>query len=174
MGYKKFSGELAFLSNFYPCNVSINGLHFTSSEAAYQSFKNLDYQAEFTTMGAGKSKRHGSEIPLRSDWNQVKLPVMKEVVTAKFKQNSILAHKLMLTSDCDLVEENSHGDRFWGTCNGSGENHLGKILLEVKRELEEAVSKFLSSNLNCVFHSFPNEEDCNDPIYKHCHDKNEH
>lgn len=139
MGYKKFSGELAFLSNFYPCNVAINGLHFTSSEAAYQSFKNLDYQAKFTTMGAGESKKYSNNIQLRPDWDQVKLSVMKEVVKAKFKQNSILAHKLMLTPDCDLIEENSWGDTFWGTCNGVGENHLGKILLKVKIALQKEV-----------------------------------
>lgn len=30
------------------------------------------------------------------------------------------------------MEENNWGDKFWGTVNGVGENHLGKILMRIR------------------------------------------
>lgn len=32
-------------------------------------------------------------------------------------------------------EGNTWGDKFWGVCDGEGENHLGKLLMEVRAEL---------------------------------------
>ncbi len=59
---------------------------------------------------------------------------MLEVVRAKFRVN-VLAEKLLATGDDELVEHNTWDDSFWGTCNGEGENHLGKILMKVRQEL---------------------------------------
>jgi predicted NAD-dependent protein-ADP-ribosyltransferase YbiA (DUF1768 family) len=30
---------------------------------------------------------------------------------------------------------------FWGVCRGKGENHLGKIIMDVRKEIQEAVLK---------------------------------
>ena len=32
----------------------------------------------------------------------------------------------------EIVEENTWGDTFWGVCKGVGENHLGKLLMEIR------------------------------------------
>lgn len=135
MGYKKFSGLLAFLSNFHSCKVIVDGLTFKSAEAAYQSYKNLEHQKEFLTLGAYDSKKYARTLPLRADWDKVKLEVMRKVVAAKFNQNVDLAKLLMKTPDEDLVEENTWGDTFWGVCEGKGQNNLGKILKEIKYQL---------------------------------------
>jgi predicted NAD-dependent protein-ADP-ribosyltransferase YbiA (DUF1768 family) len=42
---------------------------------------------------------------------------------------------LLLTGDCELVEGNTWGDKFWGVCDGEGENHLGKLLMKIRAEL---------------------------------------
>ena len=34
-----------------------------------------------------------------------------------------------------LIEGNEWGDTFWGTCDGIGENHLGKILMRIRNEM---------------------------------------
>lgn len=39
------------------------------------------------------------------------------------------------TGDVELVEGNWWGDRFWGVCDGVGENRLGRCLMEVRKEL---------------------------------------
>jgi predicted NAD-dependent protein-ADP-ribosyltransferase YbiA (DUF1768 family) len=34
-----------------------------------------------------------------------------------------------------IVENNTWNDTYWGVCNNVGENHLGKLLTEIKEEL---------------------------------------
>ena len=42
----------------------------------------------------------------------------------------------MATGDAELVEGNTWNDTYWGVCNGVGHNHLGKILMQVRQELQ--------------------------------------
>jgi predicted NAD-dependent protein-ADP-ribosyltransferase YbiA (DUF1768 family) len=44
---------------------------------------------------------------------------------------------LLETGDAELVEGNWWDDTFWGVCNGVGQNNLGKILMDTRRELRE-------------------------------------
>lgn len=32
-------------------------------------------------------------------------------------------------------------DTFWGICRGEGENHLGKLIMEVRKEIMEEMKK---------------------------------
>ena len=75
---------------------------------------------------------------MRSDWEEVKDKVMYEIVLAKFTQNPDLKEKLLATGDESLEEGNTWGDTIWGTVDGVGENRLGKILMRVRDELNEA------------------------------------
>jgi predicted NAD-dependent protein-ADP-ribosyltransferase YbiA (DUF1768 family) len=61
-------------------------------------------------------------------------------VREKFK-NEELAQLLIDTDDHELIEGNWWHDYFWGVCNGKGENHLGKILMDVREELKLANQK---------------------------------
>ena len=133
-----FSGEYEFLSNFY--NVPIKyGLEYTNAEAAYQAQKTLSEQERiaFTEYHAGKAKRMGRKINVRPDWAEVKISVMRDIVFAKFSQNPKLAARLLATGDSNLIEVNTWHDTFWGVDSetGEGQNHLGKILMEVRAEL---------------------------------------
>jgi hypothetical protein len=74
---------------------------------------------------------------MREDWDLVKVKVMEAIVRAKFEDPE-LATRLLATGDAELEEGNSWGDRFWGTVNGKGHNHLGKILMMVRAEIKEA------------------------------------
>jgi hypothetical protein len=47
----------------------------------------------------------------------------------------LLTRALLATVDADLVEGNTWNDEFWGVCNGSGENNLGRLLVKVREEL---------------------------------------
>lgn len=61
----------------------------------------------------------------------MKLDVMRQVVEAKFTQNSDLADKLLATGERTIIE-NSKRDSFWGCGKkGTGKNHLGRILMFV-------------------------------------------
>jgi ribA/ribD-fused uncharacterized protein len=81
------------------------------------------------------AKRVGAEIDLRSDWSDVKLAIMLDLVRQKFTAHSHLRRKLLATGDRQLIEVNGWGDQFWGVSRGSGYNHLGRILMRVRDEL---------------------------------------
>jgi predicted NAD-dependent protein-ADP-ribosyltransferase YbiA (DUF1768 family) len=61
---------------------------------------------------------------------------METLVREKFTRHAPLAELLVATGDLDLVERNRWRDTFWGVCNGIGENHLGRILMIVRAELQ--------------------------------------
>lgn len=126
-----------FLSNFFPCTVTYNGITYKSSEAAFQAQKTLDesIRAEFAEYDAQTSKDTGRALDIRPDWDDVKLQIMYEICKAKFTQNPVLANKLIATEKFELVEGNDWNDTFWGVCNDIGENHLGKILMRIRQEL---------------------------------------
>lgn len=136
-----FFGKYRFLSNFEPCTVVYDGLTYTCSEAAYQAAKNksndVSLHIAFTTMNGSQAKYAGQKLKLRPDWNEVKVDVMYAIVKDKFTRNPELREKLLNTGNLELIEGNYWGDTFWGVCNGKGENHLGKILMRVRKELAE-------------------------------------
>lgn len=135
-----FSGKNAFLSNFYPVTIVHDGLTYQSVEAAYQAAKcaSVDDRYFFTKMNASEAKRAGRHVALRSDWERVKVSVMRQLLIAKFLIPAF-AQLLLETGDEELVEGNSWNDRFWGVCNGIGENVLGRLLMEIRDMLENRI-----------------------------------
>lgn len=136
---RSFRGEHAFLSNFYTAPFAWDGRSYLNAEAAFQSAKCLapEERDAFSQLDGVKAKHLGKHVPLRSDWEQVKTIIMEEVVRAKFTQNPDLARQLLDTGDAHICEGNSWGDTFWGvnTKTNKGENHLGKILMQVREEI---------------------------------------
>lgn len=129
-----FNYENAFLSNMYSCKVEFEGLTYTCSEAAFQAAKckNPADRIKFTELDGKTAKALGKKIELRASWNQIRYGVMYNVVYNKFMQNEALYKKLMATKGVTLVEGNTWGDKYWGVCNGEGENKLGKILMDIR------------------------------------------
>lgn len=134
----EFRGEYEFLSNFYPAPLEFCGIRFPSSEHAYQAMKTRDH-AQWIKMSLvikpGDVKKMGRKVDLDPMWERRKVSVMKEIVTAKFRQNSDLLARLLATGDEELVEGNWWRDTFWGVYQGKGQNMLGKILMSVRDEL---------------------------------------
>lgn len=136
----KFEDEFWFLSNFFePCPIEDRGLVFNSVEAAYQAAKTTDLKLaeEFTKLRAGPSKKKGKVVPLRPDWESVKIDIMEKLLRQKFAPGTELAEKLLATGSAELVEGNTWRDFFWGVCNGVGLNHLGKLLMKIRQDLKE-------------------------------------
>ena len=133
----EFRNDNYFLSNFYECPVTYDGLTYRNNEAAFQAQKciNPKDREQFTTINSSEAKKLGRRVLLRKDWEDIKVQVMKEIVTAKFEQNEDLQQKLLDTGDAYLEEGNTWGDRIWGTVNGTGANNLGKILMEVRENI---------------------------------------
>lgn len=135
----KFDGQFAFLSNFFPsCIIGEDGFAYPTVEHYFQAQKTYDMQKRYSISLAdtpGKAKRMGRKVELREDWEQIKDSVMLFAIRQKFKDPD-LAQKLLATKDTELIEGNHWGDTYWGVdVNKGGENHLGKILMQVRTEL---------------------------------------
>lgn len=131
-----FKGKYYFLSNFYSAPVTYDGLTFQNNEAAFQAAKciNPELRKQFINLNPSEAKRSGRRVKLRSDWEQVKVGIMRDICKAKFEQNENLRQQLIATGSEHLEEGNTWGDRIWGTVDGVGQNHLGKILMEIRNE----------------------------------------
>lgn len=135
-----FRGEYGFLSNFWYCKVSLDGLEYSSSEHCYQASKSLydDDRIRIKKLKTpSEAKTEGSKLELRKDWNDVRLKIMYDVLKSKFTLNADLKKRLLETGDKVLIEGNHWGDKFFGQVNGKGENHLGKLLMRVRAELSK-------------------------------------
>lgn len=141
-----FRGEYAFLSNFYAAPVEMDGAEYPTIEHAFQAAKTMDYAKRRTIREAQSpttAKRMGRRIKRREDWFDVSLEIMKTLVKQKFTRDPELGEKLLATGDAELIEGNNWNDRFYGAVydttknEWTGENHLGRILMEVRAELRE-------------------------------------
>ena len=132
-----FSGEYAFLSNFYQCEIKLDGGIYPSVEHAFQAAKTLDRDIRATIRNAAtcrEAKALGQKVDLRSDWESAKYDIMDEILARKFHDHD-LAVKLVSTGPHLLVEGNTWHDQFWGSCSCSkhvgiaGYNALGILLM---------------------------------------------
>lgn len=140
---ESFSGFYSFLSNFSYCDIEFEGLEYPSVENAYQAAKTLEpnLRLQFTEISPAESKKRGRTLALRSDWDQVKIGIMYELLKKKFSKQSMQV-KLLETSDRELIEGNYWKDTFWGVYRDPlghkhGLNHLGKLLMKIRSEIKE-------------------------------------
>lgn len=129
-----FSGPYRWLSNFWPTPIELDGSTYRSVEHAYVASKTLINSERASVIKcetAGRAKRLGRSLTLRADWDHVKLGLMEGFVRQKFDDPELM-ELLKGTSGRELIEGNTWGDRFWGVCDGSGRNHLGKILMRIR------------------------------------------
>lgn len=129
-----------YLGNWYPAAIYMKGKIWPTAEHYYQAQKMAETEYEEICRRLGSPREafeitRRPDVPIRKDWDQVKVEVMRAAVYAKFSQNPELAERLLATGDAELVE-NSPVDYFWGIgADGSGQNVLGKILMEVREKL---------------------------------------
>ena len=133
-----FHNQFRFLSNFWPSEITVCGVRFPTVEHAYQAMKSPHRENWIVVADLkrpGQAKRTGQRLTIRSNWERIKIPVMRMLLRKKFYWNPELEDALLLTEPYYLEETNDWGDTFWGVCDGVGENHLGKLLMQVRDEL---------------------------------------
>ena len=142
-----FFHEYIYLSNFFPCALTIDGVKFPSAEHAFQYARaNQLGCPEIATQilrakDSREAERLGSLLTSISEWKVNRRKVMKRVIYEKCRQNQDLKRNLIQTGIKPLFEATV--DPYW-SCqatlaskqleNGNyrGENQIGKILEEVR------------------------------------------
>ena len=143
---KKFDGNYRWLSNFWEHPIEVGGKTYPSTEHYYQACKcfpmdDIGHDAIRTAGSPFEAKKLGLQALLRPDWGLVKEGVMLTALRAKFLKGTTLAAKLLETGDAPLVEGNHWHDQVYGVCHCSkcknkGQNLLGKLLMQVRKELQ--------------------------------------
>jgi hypothetical protein len=132
-----FQGAHRWLSNFAPVSVQLDGACYPSTEHAYQAAKTLDLaeRANIQALASpGSAKRASRQLTERPDWAEVKECVMLGLTRQKYAQEPYRS-QLLATGQREIVEGNTWGDVFWGVCRGKGQNKLGQIIMQVRREI---------------------------------------
>lgn len=125
--------EHNFLSNFFYYDFGV------TTEHLYQAAKTSDpeWAAKIINAPSPKiAKQLGRRAPMRPQWDDERIPVMRALLGVKFAYPNLLSEKLLATGDATLIEGNWWGDTFWGQCKGKGENWLGKLLMEQRAILQ--------------------------------------
>lgn len=163
---KERFGGLSNMSSGFP--IEINGVQIRTSEALYQacrfphlSFvqrKIIDAHSPMTAKMRSKPFRKDS----RSDWNSVRVRIMRWCLRVKLVQNrEKFGDLLIATGELPIVEQ-SRRDDFWGAkvCDDNtlvGMNVLGRLLMEVREQFKSGKAenrRFLVSPEISRFHLF--------------------
>lgn len=131
-----------YFSNFAPYPITLKGQIWPTTEHYFQAQKFADTEHEEAIRQAqtpkdaaqmGRDRRR----PLRSDWEQIKDKVMREALYAKFTQHADLQSHLLGTGTAQIVEH-TQNDTYWGDGgDGSGQNKLGRLLMEVRDQIRD-------------------------------------
>jgi ribA/ribD-fused uncharacterized protein len=134
--YGALEGYSAF-SNFHPAPIRIGGRTYPTSEHYFQACKAETREECEAIRKAGnpaQAKRMGRKVKLRKDWESIKVKVMRVALRAKFTQHKDLKDLLLSTGDA-VIHEDAPKDAVWGWMGGSGQDLLGKLLMELRDEL---------------------------------------
>jgi ribA/ribD-fused uncharacterized protein len=157
-----YEQDFYVLSNFSAFNVEWRGYVFDTSEQAYHWAKFAPDGDERFYIPKGSTQRLMWEVRSeiltsrsahdalkiaeakkefrRPDWISVRVDIMRDILRAKFDQHPYVRQKLLATGDRELIED-SWRDDFWGWGpNRDGQNMLGKLWMEIRRERLEVAA----------------------------------
>jgi len=135
------TGEHGCFSNFSRHTIVLKGKKWPTTEHYFQAqkFAGSEHEDEVRKCKTpGESARMGRsrKLPLRRDWESVKVQIMLDALRAKFTQHDDLKAILLGTADAKLVEQTAN-DSYWGDGgDGSGKNMLGVLLMRLREELK--------------------------------------
>lgn len=156
IGFYHEDEEYGCFSNWYKADFEYAGKKFISAEQYMMYHKMMQFGAfdvaerilnetdQGTIKSLGRTKIDSFDPKL---WDKTKYAIVKRGIRAKFMQNPELLQQLLDTGNA-LLAECSKNDRQWGigiditdesrmdTTKWHGQNLLGRILMEIRQELE--------------------------------------
>ena len=133
-----------FLSNFSEHPIFMNGVIWPTVEHYYQGQKFTDRKYQecirmATSPASAKEISHKMKQHHRTDWQQLKVEIMRQALKAKFSQHPDLIPELVGTGKLMLIEH-AENDEFWGDGKkGTGVNKLGLLLMEIRELLNPRI-----------------------------------
>ena len=149
--FSKVDLPYGWLGNMYGSPIKYKDKEWKTSEALFQALRFEDEEikelirCEKSPMGAKMKAKGNKNKMVVEPMSEKDIENMKMVVKLKFDQNDVLKSKLKITGEHIIVENigKRNGERhfFWGMkkINGEweGNNMMGKILMELRKELIE-------------------------------------
>jgi len=131
-----------WFSNMLECDKPIiddDGISHKTVENMYQAAKcaRMPDREAIAKMNPYDAKRKVKDFEYRPDWSLGKLIVMRKALNQKFARGTTWRTRLD-ASKGEIVETNNWHDNYWGNCvcsrckSGTGQNHLGKMLMEIR------------------------------------------
>ncbi|EKM52582.1 uncharacterized protein PHACADRAFT_261102 [Phanerochaete carnosa HHB-10118-sp] len=129
-------------ANFAPHSVRFERKEYPTAEHLFQAHKFLSTRPDLAerirkvpTPRAALEEATRLRKLQRSDWFDVNISIMDQILEAKFTQDARLEKLLLDTGDSEIIE-NSPVDPFWGCgADGQGKNELGKALMRLRERL---------------------------------------
>jgi len=145
-----YENDFYVLSNFSAFSILWDGYRFPTPEHAYhyekfrlpqrKNMSDLQFHILNAISAHEAFKLAEKNKPLlRTDWDEVKLEVMRKILLEKTNQHEYVMKKLIATGDRELVED-SWRDDFWGWGpNRDGNNALGKLWMEIRQQITKGI-----------------------------------
>lgn len=144
----KPDGEYGFLSPLaaFPIKMSVDGKLFTfpTVEHYYQAMKfyvsdprfHIVLHQDNPDMARLLTKTPEYKTNRRANFDKQKFEIMERALRAKFVQHPDVAEKLKSTGDAILIKSCPRCYKC-GFGEGSGENRIGKVLMQIRSELSK-------------------------------------
>ncbi len=139
-----YEREYYVFSNFSSFILEWKGRVWMTSEHAYHSerFEDTAMKDEVYAMRSAHDAFTYAQTHKhlqRSDWDDIKIAIMKEILHAKVAQHAYVKKKLLESGSREIIED-SWRDDFWGWgANKDGKNMLGKLWMEVRDEVHQGL-----------------------------------
>lgn len=145
-------GGLSNMAAGFPLRV--NGVSIRTSEALYQACRFpdkpdvqkliIEEKSPMSAKMVGKPYREQS----RPDWDRVRVRIMRWCLRVKLARNWPAFRQLLLSTGNRAIVEDSGKDPFWGAqpqTDGTlvGENVLGRLLMELREDLQKPTDESL-------------------------------
>ena len=133
------------LSNFERTKFYVGGELFKTNEHYYQAqkandqrvreyIKNAPHARIAMVLGRQLERNKYLQKYMVEDWDSKKLDVMLKGLRCKFRIPRL--RTLLLSTGDSVLHEDNPEDFYWGIGDGTGESWLGKLLMQVRDELQ--------------------------------------
>lgn len=143
-----FRAQYEFLSNNFISPVFYEGILYPSVTHAFHAARSNDITTRKAIVNAENFEsvlRIATRIEDHESWPNVKLQIMEKLIRDKFRRSSELLKKLQATGNREIVNtyyEETKSNLFWGSVDSKGQNHIGRILMTIRKDIEENMELF--------------------------------